>query len=813
MAKIIHNNFIDTVNDLFGEAKKRQVMHLTHDHQHWDGKMHIDNRQLVNFGTCGYLGLETDQRLKDRAAEYVQRYGTQFSISRAYVINHEVKKLEGMLERIFDGRKTLVFSSTTLTHIGVLPIVIDPTDAIILDQQSHFSIQNAANLMATKGVPIEMIRHSNLEMLEKTIKRLGDKYTKIWYMIDGVYSMYGDLPPIEELNRLCEKYPQFHLYIDDAHGIGWTGRNGCGYVFDRIKDNGKTILISTLAKGFGSTGGIAVFPDQETYDKVFLFGGPLGYSHPLPPAVLGASIAAAEIMLSDEIYFLQDKLREKMDYCNSLLDEGDYPVMSDPNTPIYFVGSGQPNVGYNLNNRLIQDGFYVNLAIFPAVSMKNTGLRFTITEHVSKRDIYNFVQALNYHYPAALESEGKTCNEVRRAFKMPLLDLNTGELEKITNKADKDKLSLKQFKTIKEIDPAVWNSLSKEEGHYDHEGMIMLEKTFTGNDLEEHNWEFHYLMVVDSNDRVIASTFFSSGLLKDDLLAYAEVSKQIEEQRLEDPYYLTSKALVMGSMFSEGDHLHYDEEHPQYLEAIRMMLEQVSVIQDENGINTVILRDFPIGHIQLEKLFHDFGYAKVNMPNANNIYELQRNPEKEFVETLTKRSRRHIRTEVLRNSDLFEFEVKEELTDEEHEQFYQMYLTVARKNLAVNTFTYPRAAFRNMNELENWEFVVLRLKEGNEYNGIGSIQAIGCCYCIDENYIPLLLGLDYSFNSDINSYKQFLYQITLNARNRGFKNVFFGYSADVEKKKLGAHQVQKLAFMLSKDTFNQEIINQMANIS
>ncbi|MBL4704494.1 MAG: aminotransferase class I/II-fold pyridoxal phosphate-dependent enzyme [Flavobacteriales bacterium] len=810
MAKIIHNNYIDTVNDTFGEAKRRGVMHLTHEEEHWSGKLRIAGKEMINFGTCGYLGLETDQRLKDRASDYVQRYGTQFSISRAFVINHEVTKLENLLGQIFDNCKSIVFSSTTLAHIGVLPIIVNYTDAIILDQQAHFSIQNAANLMAIKGVPVEMIRHSNLEMLERTIKKLGDRYDKIWYMVDGVYSMYGDLPPIEELNKLMIRYPKLHLYIDDAHGIGWAGKNGAGYVFERLKEKDRTVLISTLAKGFGSSGGIAVFPNRKNYDKVIIFGGPLAYSHPLSPAVLGASIAAAELMLSDEIYVMQRSLQKKIAYCNELLKDSGLPVMSAPDTPIYFIGVGQPNVGYNLIGRLIEDGFYVNLALFPAVSMKNTGLRFTITEHLTENEIYKFIKRVKYHYPRALEDEGKTLNQVRRAFSLPL---EKKKRDLTVARSRRNELVLNEFNTITKIDAQLWNSVSKQSSHYSHACMAILESGFNDNIGHEYNWEFHYLVVSDVNGNFVAITFFNSGIIKEDLFAPEEISRQIEERRIDDPNYLTSKALVMGTLFSEGEHLHYDKNHPQYIEAIRKILERVAFIQESNNINSVVLRDFEFGNLVLEKLFHDFGYSKMILPNANNIVDLQRSPDKPLLETLSKRSRRHVRNEVIKNEHLFEFEVRSELTNEEHDLFYKMYKEVARRNLAVNTFVYPQKVIRNMNNIQCWEFVILKLKKGNEFDGKESIQAIGCCYKFGENYVPHLLGLNYDHNREINSYKQFLYQITKNARIRKFKKVHFGYSADVEKKKIGAEQIGKLAFVSIKDTFNLEIINQMTYIS
>jgi len=812
MAKITHNNYLDTVNDIVNESRDRKVTHLTYDSEKWEGKyMYIENQALLNFGTCGYLGLETDPRLIDKACEYTRRYGTQFSISRAFVASQQAHNLEKNLSQIFEGLKTLVFSSTTLAHISVLPIMVNPEDLIILDQQVHFSVQNAAQLLVPRGTKVQMIRHNNVDMLERSLTKMRDIHSKIWYMIDGVYSMYGDIAPIEKLNDLMDKYPQLHLYVDDAHGIGWTGVKGSGSVFSKVKNKDRMILISTLAKGFGATGGIAVFPDELSYLKVQTFGGPLGYSHPIAPSILGASIAASEIMLSGELLLMQEELRSKIEYCNSLLEKTNLPVLSSQDTPIYFIGSGQPNVGYNLNKKLLNDGFYVNLAVFPAVSMNNTGLRFTITQHVSRENIYAFVEALNYHYPRVLKEEKRTYNDIYKAFKLPFIDKDTGVLEQITKPRTKNKLTLQIFNNIDSIDKNEWDSISNEEGHYDHIGMQMLETVFTNNPCLEHNWKFYYFIVKDESEKVVASTFFTGGIVKDDLFAYEEVSRKIEDLRLDDKYMLTSNALIMGSMFSEGDHLNYNHEHPEHMKAIELILRNLMEIQCSEEYNSVVMRDFSPGNIGLEKLFHDFGFSKVVMPNANTIENISIKPDLEFVETLSKRSRRHVRNECLKMEHLFDFEVKGTLSESEHELFYKMYLDVADRNLSVNTFSYPDQIFKAMDGLENWEFVVLKLKDGNEHTQKHSIEAIGCCYYNGENYVPLLLGLNYTYNQELNVYKQFLYQISKNARNRDFKKVFFGYTADVEKRKLGADQVPRVAFFNVVDPYNLEIINQMSN--
>jgi len=400
-------------------GNESKAIGLVNETDFWNGQdIKVDNQRLINFGTCGYLGLETDRRLIEKSMDYASRYGTQFSVSRAYLKSSLLGDLEDRLSKIFNNQKVFVFSSTTLAHMSVLPVLIDAKDLIILDKQVHFSVQTGTHLLTPQKVAMRMVKHNDMDKLEQYILHYKDRYEKIWYMVDGVYSMFGDKAPIQEVNTLMQKYEQLHLYVDDAHGMAWCGNNGSGAIFDEIAVSERVVLSSTLAKGYGATGGFVVFPTEEFYNKVWEFGGPLSYSHPLAPAILGASIAAGNILLSPEIKVLQQDLMDKIEYCSELLKDANLPILSNPNTPINFIGVGELETGCRLNKKMIDVGFYVNLALFPTVPTNNTGMRFTITRHVNKRQIYTFVEALKYHYEQTLREQNTCVEEVSEAFNL-----------------------------------------------------------------------------------------------------------------------------------------------------------------------------------------------------------------------------------------------------------------------------------------------------------------------------------------------------------------------------------------------------------
>lgn len=792
MAKIKHNDFNETINDLLIEAENRGVIRLNCESENWKGSsMVVGQQEMLNFGTCGYMALENHPAIIEKAIEYTRRFGTQFSVSRTYLVSKDSLYLEELLSEIFSNKKVITYSSTTLLHTSVLPCVVGSNDFVILDQQCHASIQTAAQIVHAKGVPLDVIRHSNMEMLEHIIQQNRDKYEKIWYMVDGIYSMFGDLATINEINELMKKYPQLHLYMDDAHGMSWSGKHGCGRMFEETLKNERTIYVTTMAKGFGAMGGIVVFPNEKWFNKVKIYGGALTHSHPISPPMLGASIASAQLHLSDEIYDLQTALREKIDYTNQLLAQTNLPVISNLETPIYFIGTGQPSVGYNMNKRVLDAGFYVNIGMFPAVPIKNTGLRFTVTNHNSKDDIKKLISTLEEQYPLALEEENKVLGDVQKAFK-----INTTKM--VNNKKETDiEFEIISENSIVKINRDQWNNLFENRGHFDYDSLALFEKAFSDNNKIENNWDFHYIVIKDDKEDIVLATFLTSGVIKDDMLSSEDISINIEEKRKTDPYFLCSKTLMMGSLFTEGNHLYLNKNHVAWEKALAQLLKIITEIQESQNINSVLLRDFDEDDLEIEKIFHDHGYFKFSMPNSNVITDLNTNKDN-FIHSLSARSRRHIKEDVLSKIDLFNVKVESSLDDTELKRAYELYMEVASKNKAINLFNYPFKLFLHMNDDENWEFI--KLLSGDKLLGVG------ICHKSKHQYNPVLVGIDYYYNYKLNTYKQMLFQVCMRAIDLGYQQINFGFSADIEKRKLGAKQSNKFAYLHIEDQFNAEVL-------
>jgi len=366
----------------------------------------INGRHVLNFALCSYLGLELDARLKQGTIDAVTRYGTQFAISRTYMSATPYTELEAQLEKIF-GSHVLATPTTTLGHIAALPVLIHKGDAIIIDQMAHNSMQTAAKLVQADGVPVETLLHCNLELLEERIIQLSKQYRHVWYLTDGVYSMFGDLAPVKELGKLLNRHEQLHLYFDDAHGMSWTGEHGKGYVLDNLPIQERMVVATSLCKAYGAGGGALIFPNERMHRRVKNCGGPMIFSGPIQPPMLGAAIASARIHLSSEINRLQIELQDRIALCNRLLKIYEIPIACSSQSPIFYIKIGHPYLAGDMAKYLLDEGFYTNHAVYPAVSRRKSGIRFTITRHLSFEDIYGLVSAIARILPKFRETSSR----------------------------------------------------------------------------------------------------------------------------------------------------------------------------------------------------------------------------------------------------------------------------------------------------------------------------------------------------------------------------------------------------------------------
>ncbi|MEM7657309.1 MAG: aminotransferase class I/II-fold pyridoxal phosphate-dependent enzyme [Bacteroidota bacterium] len=381
------------------KAVSSGVAHLsTSDYQLFGRTITLNEEKVLNFSSCSYLGLELSPTLAEGAEQALHRYGTQFSASRAYVSLGLYEELESYLEEMF-GSPTIVTATTTLGHLSVLPVLVDSRDAVILDHQVHASVNMASQLLRARGVRVEMIRHNRIDMLEARIKKLQQTHNRIWYIADGVYSMFGDFAPAAALHSLLSEYECLNLYIDDAHGTSWTGAKGAGFAKPWFAEHPRVLVAASLNKSFASAGGAMIFPDEKQKDLVRHLGGTLMFSGPVQPPMLGAAIASAKFHLSDELPPLQQKLNGLIQHFRNQAILKRINLYQPSDSPIFFVPAGIPDVAYGMVKRLLDLGFYTNIAAYPSVPYRQAGIRITLNNHLETEDINRLLDAIAQELP------------------------------------------------------------------------------------------------------------------------------------------------------------------------------------------------------------------------------------------------------------------------------------------------------------------------------------------------------------------------------------------------------------------------------
>lgn len=811
-----YSEFINTVEDVFAAGLSNRLLFQTVDDDNFDGKhVTLDGKRLISFGSCSYLGLETDPRMIEGAREAAARYGTQFSCSRGFLSATPYGVLEERFSTIFGGH-ALVSPTTTLGHLATIPILATEKDGIVLDHQVHASVQLAATVARANGAAVELVRHGDVTKLEERIATLCKTRERVWHMIDGVFSMFGDLPDIDLLNDLLARYPQLHLYVDDAHGMSVDGLHGRGIHLARMPMHGRMVLATSFAKAFGAGGAAIVFPDAQTRDRVRMCGAPLTFGGPMQPPMLGALLAGTDIHMSDDIYVYQQALRERIALLNQLLVERGLPLHAENHTPIFFVRTGPPKLAWNIAARMRdRHGFFLNVSVYPTVPMKRSGLRLAVTRHHSPEDLKRLVDALAQEWPLALEEEGVTREEIDANFVDDFetrRDKSFRELFAVEGRvrlgraqrtlARREGLELQHARSIDAFDEAEWDSLLGDRGCFAASALGMLERTFRDRPEPENNWQFHYF-VVRQDGRPVAATFFCDALVKDDMLMRSDVSQRIEEHRQEDPYFLTSRALTMGSHLSEGNHLFLDRTG-RWQDALGWILEEAGALLQQERIKAMILRDLPAGDAELDAFLQDVGYVKVPMLTSYDLAVNEWDTDEEYVSRLGRSTRKVFRQEVLENENKFRYRLlgvgHETPTDDELAHLHQLYLNVKGRKVRLNTFELPTTVLGEMCRTKGWEIVELYLPE--EFGGPANGRPVGFVagFRAATRYTGMVCGIDYEFQKK-HVYRQILWQMIRRTRAHGCTALALGVDADFEKQRLGCASHGQSVYLFATDDF------------
>jgi 8-amino-7-oxononanoate synthase len=253
-----------------------------------DHRVVIDGKEFVMIGSNGYLGLAADPRMKETVIDAVKKYGSTCSGSRFLNGTLDIHvRLEEDIAEFFNKGGAIVFSTGFQTNLGIISSIAGKDDILIIDRQNHASIIDGCRL---SFADLKKYPHNDMGELERILKSLPEEKGKL-IIVDGVFSMEGDLANLPEIVRLKKKY-NTRLLVDDAHGIGVLGQNGRGACehFGVLDD--VDIIMGTFSKAFASLGGFVV-AEEAVITHIKHTARALIFSASMTPA----SVASAQFSL------------------------------------------------------------------------------------------------------------------------------------------------------------------------------------------------------------------------------------------------------------------------------------------------------------------------------------------------------------------------------------------------------------------------------------------------------------------------------------------------------------------------------------
>ncbi len=341
---------------------------------------HYDGREVINLASNNYLGLANDPRLIEAAIAATRSFGVGSGAVRTIAGTMRIHmELEEKIARFKNVEACVVFQSGFSANAGTVSAILGKEDFILSDELNHASIIDGARL---SRATIKVFRHKDTAHCEELLQQLASEPGKKLLITDGVFSMDGDIGPVDKLAALAEKYGAI-MMVDDAHASGVLGRNGRGSV-DHFGMHGKVdVQVGTLSKAIGALGGY-VCGTRDLIDYLYHRARPFLFSTSHPPSVAATCIAAFDILEREPERIL--RLWENTRYFQGELKRAGFniggvttPATETPITPI-IVGEGRAAMEFS--RALFDEGVMATGIAFPTVPEGKARIRAILTsEH------------------------------------------------------------------------------------------------------------------------------------------------------------------------------------------------------------------------------------------------------------------------------------------------------------------------------------------------------------------------------------------------------------------------------------------------
>lgn len=331
----------------------------------------IEGRETLLFGTNNYLGLSQSKAAADAAIETVRREGVGTTGSRiangTYALH---RQLEARLAEVFRRRHCMIFSTGYQANLGAISALAGKDDILLLDADSHASIYDASRLGYAQVI---RFRHNDPVDLDKRLSRLKDHKGAKLIVVEGIYSMTGNVAPMREFAEVKKKHGAY-LLADEAHSFGVLGENGRGVAERDGCEDDVDFVVGTFSKSLGTVGGYCV-SNLDGLELIRLCSRPYMFTASLPPEIIASTLAALDEMQA------RPELRKQL-YANAeQLNRGLHALglKTSPHvSPVVAVTLETVEQALAFWNRLLDLGVYVNLSLPPATPDEHPLLRCSV---------------------------------------------------------------------------------------------------------------------------------------------------------------------------------------------------------------------------------------------------------------------------------------------------------------------------------------------------------------------------------------------------------------------------------------------------
>lgn len=351
-----------------------------------DNVITLNNKRVINLSSNNYLGLANHPRVKDAAKKAVDEYGAGAGSVRTIVGNQDLlEKLEALLAEFKEEEAVMLFQSGLNCNIGTIQAIADKGDLIISDALNHASIIDGVRLSkADKAV----YKHNDMDDLKRILEEKRSEYNNVLIITDAVFSMDGDLAPLDDIVSIAKSYNAL-TYVDDAHGSGVLGRSGRGTI-DHFGLHGEVdFIVGTLSKAIGVVGGY-VATKHNVKEWLLHRARPLLFSTALPPAATAATIESVKMLMESESH--TKKLWDNAKYFKQGLKDLGFDI-GHSQTPITPVMIGEESKTMAFSKALLEEGVFVSGIVFPTVPKGTGRCRAMISASHTKENLDEAIEA------------------------------------------------------------------------------------------------------------------------------------------------------------------------------------------------------------------------------------------------------------------------------------------------------------------------------------------------------------------------------------------------------------------------------------